>query len=138
VIPASDIDRLLLSCCDARWRKVARIIGQTYEALEARGFEIFHGIAKLMDARMALLVRSGKLEAKGNINAGAIAKCGCRRAGQSGKAPQASALSGVARKSRADGAGWRRAKGEKGETIEVSGVKFGSGLKRQSGLFTFK
>ena len=67
MIPASDIDRLLLSCCDARWRKVARIIGQTYEALEARGFEIFHGIAKLMDARMALLVRSGKLEAKGNI-----------------------------------------------------------------------
>ena len=67
MIPASNIDRLLLSCFDARWRKVARIIGQTYEALEARGIAIFRGIAKLMDARMAVLVRSGKLEAKGNI-----------------------------------------------------------------------
>ncbi len=67
MIPASDIDRLLLSSCDARWRKVARIIGQTYETLEDRGNEISGGIAKLMDARMAVLVRSGKLEAKGNI-----------------------------------------------------------------------
>jgi Protein of unknown function len=66
-IPASDIDRLLLSCCNAHWRKVARIIGQTYEALEARGIAISGGIAKLMDARMAVLVRNGKLEAKGNI-----------------------------------------------------------------------
>ena len=64
---ASDIDRLLLSCCDARWRKVARIIGQTYEILEARGIAISGGIAKLMDARMAVMVRSGKLEAKGDI-----------------------------------------------------------------------
>ena len=67
MIAASDIDRLLLSCCDTHWRKVARIIGQTYEALEARGTAISGGIAKLMDARMAVLVRSGKLEAKGNI-----------------------------------------------------------------------
>jgi Protein of unknown function len=67
VIPASDIDRLLLPCCDAHWRKVARIIGQTYETLEARGIAISGGIAKLVDARMAIVVRSGKLEAKGNI-----------------------------------------------------------------------
>ena len=67
MIPASDIDRLLLSFSDAHWHKVARIIGQTYKTLEERGNEIFHGIAKLMDARMAVLVRSGKLEAKGNI-----------------------------------------------------------------------
>ena len=67
VIPASEIDRLLLSCCDARWRKVARIIGQAYETVERHGIAIFRGIAKLMDARMAVLVRSGKLEAKGNI-----------------------------------------------------------------------
>ncbi len=67
MIPASDIDRLLLPCCGAHWRKVARIIGRTYEALEERGSEISGGIAKLMDARMAILVRSGKLEAKGNI-----------------------------------------------------------------------
>lgn len=65
--PASDIDRLLLSFCETRWLKVARIIGETYDALEARGFKIFRGIAKLMDARMAILVRSGKVEAKGNI-----------------------------------------------------------------------
>ena len=50
MIPASDIDRLLLSSCDARWRKVARIIGQTYETLEARGIAISGSIAKLMDA----------------------------------------------------------------------------------------
>ena len=67
MIPASEIDRLLLSFSDTRWLKVARIIGHTYDALEARGTKIFHGIAKLMDARMAVLVRSGKLEAKGNI-----------------------------------------------------------------------
>ena len=67
MIPASDIDRLLLSFNDAHWRKVARIIGQTYKALEERDIAISGGIAKLMDARMAILVRSGKLEAKGNI-----------------------------------------------------------------------
>jgi hypothetical protein len=67
VIPASDIDRLLLSHCDAHWRKVARIIGQTYKTLEAREIAISGGIAKLMEARMAVLVRRGKLEAKGNI-----------------------------------------------------------------------
>ncbi len=57
MIPASDIDRLLLSFCDAHWRKVARIIGNTYESLEEHGNEIFRGIAKLMDARMAMLAR---------------------------------------------------------------------------------
>ena len=67
MIPASDIDRLLLSSCDARWRKVARIIGQAYENPESRGIAISRGIAKLMDARLAVLVRRGKLEAKGNI-----------------------------------------------------------------------
>jgi hypothetical protein len=67
VIPASDIDRLLVSFCDTRWRKVARVIGKTYEALEEHGHEVSRGIAKLMDARMAILVRSGRLEAKGNI-----------------------------------------------------------------------
>jgi len=67
VIPASDIDRLLLSLCEVHWRKVARIIGQTYKTLEERGIAISGGIAKLMDARMAVLVRGGKLEAKGNI-----------------------------------------------------------------------
>ena len=66
MIQASDIDRLLLSCCDAHWRKVGRIVGQTSETLEERGIAISGGIAKLMDARMANLVRSGKLEAKGN------------------------------------------------------------------------
>ena len=67
MIPASDIDRLLLSSCDARWRKVARIIGQAYENPESRGIAISRGIAKLMDARLAVMVRSGKLEAKGNV-----------------------------------------------------------------------
>ena len=83
MIPASDIDRLLLSCCDARWRKVARIIGQTYETLEDREIAISGGIAKLMDARMAVLVRSGKLEAKGNIKRWGYSEVRLHKAGQS-------------------------------------------------------
>jgi hypothetical protein len=67
VISAAVVDRLILSFCDTRRRKVARIIGQTYDALERRGIVIVGGIAKLMDARMAALVRNGKLEATGNI-----------------------------------------------------------------------
>jgi hypothetical protein len=85
VIPASDIDRLLLSCCDAQWRKVARIIGQTCETLEARGIAIFRSIAKLMDACMAVLVRSGKLEAKGNIKRWGYSEVRLAGASQSGR-----------------------------------------------------
>jgi len=37
VIPASDIDKLLLSFCDVRWLKVARIIGKAIRTFESRG-----------------------------------------------------------------------------------------------------
>jgi hypothetical protein len=37
VIPASDIDKLLLSFCDVRWLKVARIIGKAIQTFESRG-----------------------------------------------------------------------------------------------------
>jgi Protein of unknown function len=64
---ASDIDRMLLSFCEKRWLKVARIIGKTMEVLERRGVEMDGGVADQMDARMAALVGSGQLEAAGNI-----------------------------------------------------------------------
>lgn len=67
MIPAAEIDQLLLSFCDARWRKVARVIGNTMQALEERGVRIASGVAEQLDARMAVLVGSGQLEAKGNI-----------------------------------------------------------------------
>lgn len=63
---ASDLDQLLLSFCTERWQKVARIISKTYEVLETRG-RMFTGIADHVDARMAALVGTGQLEAKGNI-----------------------------------------------------------------------
>jgi hypothetical protein len=68
VIPASEIDQLLLSFCNhERWRKVARIIGQAYEVIERREGHLPEGIADEMDARLAILVASGQLESKGNI-----------------------------------------------------------------------
>ncbi len=67
MIPASEIDQLILSFGDTRWLKVARIIGKTLEALEQRGVAMGGTVAKQIDARLAVIVRSGKLEAKGNI-----------------------------------------------------------------------
>jgi Protein of unknown function len=66
MIPAADLDQLLLSFCTERWQKVARIIGKTYEVLETRG-SIFTGIAEHVDVCMAALVGAGQLEAKGDI-----------------------------------------------------------------------
>ena len=67
MIPASEIDQLLLSFSDTRWLKVARIIGKTMEALEQRGVQMGGSIAEQIDARVAVLVGTRKLEAKGNI-----------------------------------------------------------------------
>jgi hypothetical protein len=67
MIPASDLDSLLLSFCDTDWLKVARIIGKTLKALEQRGDAIDGSVADQIDARMAVLVGSGQLEAQGNI-----------------------------------------------------------------------
>lgn len=36
---ASDIDRVILSFCDTRWLKVARIIGQTYDVWSGAAFQ---------------------------------------------------------------------------------------------------
>lgn len=66
MISAGDLDQLLLSFCTGRWQKVARIIGKSYEVLETRN-GMFSGIADHVDARMAALVGSGQLEAKGDI-----------------------------------------------------------------------
>ena len=67
MIPAAELDRLLLSFCATRWLKVARIAADTYRALEDRGIQITVKTANAFDARMAVLVGSGQLEAKGNI-----------------------------------------------------------------------
>jgi hypothetical protein len=64
VIPASDIDRVLLSFCEDSWLKVARIVGKTMKTFEQRGTPIS---ADAIDARLAALVDSRQLEARGNI-----------------------------------------------------------------------
>jgi uncharacterized protein DUF3658 len=68
VLPASEIDQLLLSFCKHEyWQKVARIISKAYEVIEQREGQLPKGIADEMDARLAILVASGQLESKGNI-----------------------------------------------------------------------
>jgi hypothetical protein len=67
VIAPSEIDQLLLSFCVGHWRKVARVIGSTMQVLEERGVQIDGTIADQIDARMAVLVNTGQLEAKGDI-----------------------------------------------------------------------
>jgi hypothetical protein len=48
-------------------RKVARIAGNTLKTLEEQGVQIDDSIADQFDARMAVLVGSGQLQAQGNI-----------------------------------------------------------------------
>jgi hypothetical protein len=67
MISARDIDRLLLFFCNTRWLKVARIIGNTMEILERHGIRINAKVGKMIDARMAVLVRNEQFETKGNI-----------------------------------------------------------------------
>jgi hypothetical protein len=64
MISARTLDQLLLAFCDRHWRKVARVIGNSFEILEGCGI---HPNAKIIDMRMAFLVRSGRLEAQGHI-----------------------------------------------------------------------
>jgi hypothetical protein len=66
MLPAPELDHMILSFCSEHWQKVARIVGKTFEALEQRGISI-DGAADKVDERMAALVGSGRLEAKGNI-----------------------------------------------------------------------
>jgi len=65
--PAAEIDRLLLAHSDKHWRKVARVIAQTMQALEVRGVQISGGVADAIDARIKALVDRGQLEAEGDI-----------------------------------------------------------------------
>jgi len=67
VIGASELDELILSFCKERWQKVAMVFGKTMQVLEDRGIQIDGGIANALDARMELLVGSGRLQAKGDI-----------------------------------------------------------------------
>ena len=67
MISARTIDQLLLSFCDMRWRKVARVIGSSFDILEGCGIRPNGTLAKIIDIRIAALVSSGQLEAEGNI-----------------------------------------------------------------------
>jgi hypothetical protein len=67
VSQAPDIDHVLLSFCEEHWLKVARIVGKTMDALERRGVQMDGGLADQIDARMAVLVGSMQLEARGDI-----------------------------------------------------------------------
>jgi hypothetical protein len=66
MIPAPDIDQLLLSFCNERWQKVAKVVGKTLQTCEERGFPVVTAAAEI-DARMAVLVDTRQLEAKGSI-----------------------------------------------------------------------
>jgi hypothetical protein len=52
VIPASDIDQVILSFCEGRWLKVARIIGNTLQTFEERGVQVGAETAEAIDARI--------------------------------------------------------------------------------------
>jgi hypothetical protein len=67
MISARTIDQLLLSFCDTRWRKVARVIGNSFEIFERCGIRPSRTVANIIDMRMASLVGSGRLKAQGNI-----------------------------------------------------------------------
>jgi hypothetical protein len=67
MMSAADLDQLLLSFCNRRWLKVARIAGKTLDAIEERGTKLDGAFADQIDARMAALVHGGLLDAKGNI-----------------------------------------------------------------------
>jgi hypothetical protein len=68
VIPPEELDMLMLSFCDKTyWRKVALIPSKVYLALEERGIEFTGATADAFHARMAALVSTGQLEAKGDI-----------------------------------------------------------------------
>jgi hypothetical protein len=66
MLPAAELDQLILSFCSERLQKVAKIVGKTFEALEQHGISI-DGAAEKVDARIAALVGSGRLEARGDI-----------------------------------------------------------------------
>jgi hypothetical protein len=67
MISAKTLDQLLLSFCDTRWLKVARVIGNSYKILERCGIRPGTTTAKIIDMRMTALVGNGRLEAQGDI-----------------------------------------------------------------------
>jgi hypothetical protein len=67
VISQHEIDQLLLSFCNTQWQKVAKVIGNVLQVFEKRQIRCNAVLAVTIDARMAILVRNGKLEAQGNI-----------------------------------------------------------------------
>jgi hypothetical protein len=67
MISEAELDALLLSFCAQRFLKVARIASKTLQALADRGITPTNDLEDQIDARLAALVDSGRIEAKGNI-----------------------------------------------------------------------
>jgi hypothetical protein len=60
----ADLDRIILSFCEGRWLKVARVAAKTEEVFEKLGSQL---ASSAIDARLSPLVKNGRLEARGNI-----------------------------------------------------------------------
>ncbi len=67
MIAAAELDELILSFCNKPLAEGRQGLRQAEQVLEHRGIQISDGVADALDARMAVLVQSGRLEAKGNI-----------------------------------------------------------------------
>ena len=69
VLPSSiseaDLDALIFAETDKCWLKVARIVGNVFQTLEARCVRLPMDI---IAARIAKLVEVGRLESQGNLN----------------------------------------------------------------------
>jgi hypothetical protein len=63
-VSEADLDALIFAETDKRWLKVARIVGNVFQTLEARCIRLPMDI---IAARSAKLVETGRLEKQGNL-----------------------------------------------------------------------
>jgi hypothetical protein len=63
-VSEADLDALIFAETDKRWLKVARIVGNVFQTLEARCIRLPMDI---IAARIAKLVETGRLEKQGNL-----------------------------------------------------------------------
>jgi Protein of unknown function len=63
-VSEADLDALIFAETDKRWLKVARMVGNVFQTLEARCIRLPMDI---IAARIAKLVETGRLEKQGNL-----------------------------------------------------------------------
>jgi hypothetical protein len=63
-VSEADLDALIFAETDRHWLKVARIVGNVFQTLEARCIRLPMDI---IAARIAKLVETGRLEKQGNL-----------------------------------------------------------------------